>query len=190
MTKAEADAKEVELIAEYRSAERDRGYNIELGGNSKGKHSKETILKMSEAQKGKKHTEETRKKMSEAQKGEKHHMYNKHHSEETRKKMSEAQKGENNHMYNKHHSEEARKKMSEVKTGKYEGENSPVAKKVFCNGKIFTTAKECAKFYNVNYATMCNWLQGRRKVPSKFIELGLRFATEEDINTYHLYIEE
>ena len=105
------------------------------------------------------------------------------HSDETRNKMSEANKG-------KHHSEEARNKMSEAKKGKYVGENSHKAKKVLCNGQIFTTAKECAKFYNVNYSTMRSWLQGRCKTPSEFIELGLRYATTEDINTYPLYIEE
>ena len=140
------------------------------------------------------HSEETRKKISESNKGkhagENNPMYNKHPSEETRKKLSEARKGEKHPMYNKHHSEETRKKMREAKKGKYTGENNPNAKKVLCNGQIFTTAKECAKFYNVNYSTMRSWLQGKRKTPSEFIELELRYATQEDINTYPLYKEE
>ena len=41
---------------------------------------------------------------------------------------------------------------------------------------------------------MSKWLNGDYKTPSeklsKFIEVGLRFATQEDINTYPLYIEE
>ena len=121
-------------------------------------------------------SEETRKKLSEAHKG-------KQHSEETRNKMSENRKG-------KQRSEETRKKQSEARKGKYVGENSPSAKKVFCGGMIFPTGKLCAKFYNVPPSTMCMWLQGKRKTPSEFIELGLRYATEEDINTYPLYIEE
>ena len=146
---------------------------------------------------GKHPSEETRKKLSEAQKGENNPMYGKHHSEETRNKMSEAKKG-------MQHSEETRKKMSEAKKGMQhseetrkkmseakKGEKHPKAKKVYCNEVIFPTAKECSEYYNVNYATMKNWLQGKvKKIPYKFIELGLRYATQDDINTYPLYIEE
>ena len=84
------------------------------------------------------------------------------------------------------HSIETRNKISEVT----KGGNNPKAKRVYCNGVIFQTAKECSEYYNVNYGTMKFWLQGRRKTPSEFIELGLRYATIEDINTYPLYIEE
>ena len=41
MTKEEAELKEVELIARYNSSNRLYGYNIQLGGNSVGKHSRE-----------------------------------------------------------------------------------------------------------------------------------------------------
>ena len=149
LTQEEVDEMEVALISLFKSNNREFGYNVENGGNGKGKM-----------------------------------------SEETRNKISEAQKGEKHYMYGKHHSEEARKKMSEARKGKYEGEKHPKAKKVYCNGKIFSTAIECAKFYNVKYSTMCSWLQGRRKTPFEFIDKGLRFATEEDINTHPLYIEE
>ena len=184
----------------------------------KGKHhSEETRKKLSEANKGEnnywygKHLlDETRKKMSEAKKGkyvgEKHPMYGKHLSEETKKKISEKNKGklvgeknpmygirrtgEKHPMYGKHHSEEARKKMSDARKGKYKGENSHKAKKVCCDKMIFPTITKCAEFYNVKRRTMNTWLQDRNKMPSEFIELGFRYATEEDISTYPLYIEE
>ena len=113
------------------------------------------------------------------------------HSEETRKKLSEANKGkykgEKHPMYGKHLSKEHKNKISEA----LKGEKHPKAKKVYCNGVIFPTAKECSEYYNVNYATMRNWLQGKvKKIPYKFTELGFRYATQEDINTYSLYIEE
>lgn len=60
LTKEEAEMKEIELIKEYNSTNRDYGYNIENGGNSTGKHS-----------------EETKRKISESQKGELNHMYGK-----------------------------------------------------------------------------------------------------------------
>ena len=162
LSKEQANNMEILLISLFESTNGEFGYNIQNGGNAKGKHSKESIAKISEAQKG-----------------EKHHMYGKHHSEEARKKMSEAQKG-------KQVSEETKKKISEAK----KGGKSHKAKKVCCNGKIFGCITECAEFYNVNRRTMSYWLQGKNKIPSEFIEKGLRYATEEDINTYPLYIEE
>lgn len=52
ITKQEAESKEIELIQLYKSYMREYGYNIELGGSSKGKHSKETREKISKSQKG------------------------------------------------------------------------------------------------------------------------------------------
>lgn len=65
----EANRMEVALIAAYRSAEYDYGYNVSLGGNTCGKHSEETKRKLGEVRRGKHHTEESRRKMSEAHKG-------------------------------------------------------------------------------------------------------------------------
>lgn len=52
LTKEEAENKEIELIKYYNSTNRNNGYNIENGGSAKGKHSEETIKKISESQKG------------------------------------------------------------------------------------------------------------------------------------------
>ncbi len=75
LTKNEAETKEIELIAYYKSM--NISYNIENGGNSVGTHSEETKRKIRESLKGRinywcigtKASEETRKKMSEAHKG-------------------------------------------------------------------------------------------------------------------------
>ena len=206
LTQEQVNDIEVALIYILKSTNIEEfGYNVANGGNGKGKTSEETRKKLSEAHKGKHHSEETRKKLSENRKGMQHSEETrkklsesnkgKHHSEETRKKFSENRKGkytgENNPMYGKHLSEESKKKISEARKGKYVGENSPSAKKVFCSGMIFPTGKLCAKFYNVSPSTMCMWLQGKvKKIPSEFIEKGLRYATQDDINTYPLYIEE
>lgn len=45
LTKEEAEAVEVQLIREHRSAEREFGYNIDLGGNAAGRASEETRAK-------------------------------------------------------------------------------------------------------------------------------------------------
>lgn len=59
-SKKELDSLEREYIKKYASLTSQNGYNVELGGNSVGKHS-----------------EETKRKISEAQIGNKNHMYGK-----------------------------------------------------------------------------------------------------------------
>lgn len=53
LTKEEAEQKEIELIAYYKSNQRKYGYNIANGGNSNGMHSEETKRKMSKSHIGK-----------------------------------------------------------------------------------------------------------------------------------------
>lgn len=104
----EMNQKERALIAYYNTTDDRFGYNIELGGNGKGKHSEETRRKISENRKGKlkgrHHTEEARRKISEALTGIKR-------SEETRKKCSELRRG-------KPKSEEHRRRISETLKGR------------------------------------------------------------------------
>jgi group I intron endonuclease len=70
LTKAEAEQKEIEYIALYKSNDKRFGYNIENGGNSVGKLSEETKKKISLKRKGIKPNDETRKKLSNAHKKE------------------------------------------------------------------------------------------------------------------------
>lgn len=80
LTKEEAEQKEIKLISEYKSNQKDFGYNIENGGNSTGKLSEETKLKLSLLNKGK-------------LLGNKNGMFGKHHTEETKEKIRQALKG-------------------------------------------------------------------------------------------------
>ena len=50
MTKEEAEQKEIDLILEYDSVNRANGYNLDYGGNSVGKHSEATRLKIRQNQ--------------------------------------------------------------------------------------------------------------------------------------------
>jgi group I intron endonuclease len=93
LTKAEAESKEIELIAFYKSDQRKFGYNIQHGGNSIGKHSEETKKKIGIANKGnpswiagKHHSTETKTKLSEIHQGATM-------PDEVKKKISEAHKG-------------------------------------------------------------------------------------------------
>ena len=142
LTKEEAEQKEIELIAKYQSNNKEFGYNVANGGFSCGKHSKETIKKISEKAKGRIISEETRKKISASNKGklvkEKNPMYGKTHTEEARRKLSESHKGDRNTMriseearkkvsdafkgnknpmYGKHHTEESKRKISQSNSG-------------------------------------------------------------------------
>lgn len=105
----EAKWLEIELIREWDTTNKDKGYNITLGGD--GTSGCNPLERMTDEQ-----LKEWKRKQSEARKGENNCMYGKHHSEETKKKLSEALKGENNPMYGKNHSEESKKKMNEPKS--------------------------------------------------------------------------
>ena len=98
-----------------------------------------------------------------------------------KERISKKMTGENNHFYGKKHSEESKNKMSYVKKGKYSNGDNPSAKKVVCDKKIFNCIKECAEYYGESYGCISRWLRGINKMPQKFIDLGLRYATEEDV---------
>lgn len=96
LTKEQAEQKEIELIAFYKSTNPQYGYNIENGGNSIGKLSEETKKKISDANKGKyygchrKHTEEERQKVSAKLKGRQSPMKGRHWTPEQRAKVGTA----------------------------------------------------------------------------------------------------
>lgn len=86
LTKEEADQKEIEMIAKYKSNQRDLGYNIDKGGNSTGKMSEGTIQKLRDVHKDKIANAERYRKISESRKG-------MTFSEEHRLHLSQAKKG-------------------------------------------------------------------------------------------------
>lgn len=92
LTQEEAEHKEAELIALYKSDKREFGYNIALGGRINSV-SEETRRKLSESHKGYVPTEEQRRKIGEAHRGEKHWNYGNRMSDEMRRRISEKQKG-------------------------------------------------------------------------------------------------
>lgn len=111
LTKSEAENMEIELIAQYKSNQKEFGYNIENGGSAAGKISDETRKKISESHKGmlspnkgKPMSEEQKQKISKAKTGKS----NGPRSEETKRKISEANKG-------KVVSDETRKKISDIR---------------------------------------------------------------------------
>ena len=139
LTKEEAEQKEIELIAYYKSNNKKYGYNIANGGNSIGSASeetrkkmsermkknnpmknKETVEKMRQSQLGKKLSEEHKQKLINANKGRKR-------TEEEKEKNRVAHLGEKNGMYGrrgknhpsygKHLTEETKQKISKKSKG-------------------------------------------------------------------------
>lgn len=137
LPKEQAEQKEIELIALYKSNQRENGYNIANGGGTnKGWHMcEETKKKLSEKSKannarhwkGKNHSEETKKKLSEMRKGKTLTEEQKKkigaslkgikRTEETKQRISEAHSG-------KKLSEEHRAKLSEAHKGKKASEET------------------------------------------------------------------
>ena len=107
LSKENAKKIEIKLIKENDTTNRDRGYNITLGGESASGYffTLEDREKISVAGKGRKATDETRKKMSQVGR-------ERVFSDETRKKMSESRK-------KRVTTDETRKKMSETRMGHF-----------------------------------------------------------------------
>lgn len=69
LSKEEAEVKEIELIAKYKSNQREFGYNIDNGGNSPGMMSDESKEKISKSLSGRILSYETKEKISLSNKG-------------------------------------------------------------------------------------------------------------------------
>ena len=122
LTKEEAEQREIELIACYKSNQREFGCNIQNGGNCIGSHSEETKKKMSIAKKGMvsklrgvPKTRESKQKMSESAKkrflkSENHPMNGFSHREESKQKMRESHTGLKQSEEHKRHNGESHKK--------------------------------------------------------------------------------
>ena len=162
LTEEEAKWLEIELIREWDTTNRGKGYNITKGGDSNPTDNEETRKKIGESNKGREVSEETRRKMSENLKGkslsEEHRkkiskaMKGRTLSEEHRKKISKAMKGRKGKYHpnygktlsketrkkiseankGREVSEETRRKISEANKGKQTGKDSPRAIKIYC----------------------------------------------------------
>ena len=156
LTEEEAKWLEIELIREFDTTNRDKGYNITKGGEGTNgyKHTEETRKNIGKIHKGKTLSEETRKKLSEAMKGKNSPMKGKTHTEETRKNISEAMKG-------KTLSEETRKKLSES----HKGKNNPSAKRIYCVelDMYFDTVTEASEYVGCHRSNISSVLIGNRK---------------------------
>lgn len=161
LSKEEAEQKETELIAHYKSNNPEFGYNITSGGGCFGKHSDETKRKISNALKGK----------TPWNKGISTIPWNKGvpATEEQRKRLRELRKGQPSPMKGKHLSEETKKLLSVAHKGKKTGADHPRAKKIICveTRKIYSTIAEASKDTNILSASICHCCKGQTKTAGK-----------------------
>lgn len=171
LTKEEAQIKEIDLIAFYRSSERCFGYNIETGGQCPCL-SEETKKKISDSHLRMKASEETRKKMSESHKGEKHNMYGTHRSEETKRKISESNKG-------KHSTQQDIDRLNKM--------HDMIKKPVMCieTGVVYESATNAGKLMGVNSNSITSVCTGTPMkngcVRHTAGGYHWRYATEEEV---------
>ena len=131
LSKAEAEAEEIRLIAYYDSTR--KGYNVEHGGNTIGTHSEETKQKISAGNKGKNLgrsiPEEQKKRLSEMWTGEGNPFYGKHHSEEVKAEHAAFMVG-NQYAKGLKHTDEYKAWKSKQMHEKYKDGNHPRGKRV------------------------------------------------------------
>lgn len=163
----EACELEKQLIKEYKTNEREFGYNKSTGGDKSGagvKYTPEQIQKMRKNRiykTGWKHTEEARKMISLnnaknllGKKGKDHPAFNKIVSEETRKKISISKSGSNNPHFNK--PSEFAKKVNQ-----YDLENNFI--------KTFNSLKEAAIYLGKTHSHISQCCNGKRNKAYGFI---------------------
>lgn len=131
LNKEEAEQKEIELIAKYKTNTKQYGYNIENGGKTIGTVNEETKQKIRKAILGKKASKETIEKLKIAQqkvrkrekengivrkmpRGAENHMFGKHHTEEAKQKIREKNSGINSAWWGRKHTKEEIEKIAKA----------------------------------------------------------------------------
>ena len=180
-TLEEANKKEMELIKYYDSTNPEKGYNITLGGDGT---------------KGHKMSEESKNKCRESCKGK----YVKGKNPSAKKVICEnkifdcikdcaeyydikytTMKSWLNHNHNmpKEWHDKGLHKLDE-NIENYEiqhgisGENNVKSIPVYCENKKFSNARELADYYELNYKTIKNWVNGYNPMPKEWYDKGLR----------------
>lgn len=72
------------------------------------------------------------------------------------------------------------KKPTEEVIEKMKGTIPPNAKKVICEGIVFNSINECARYYGVSGSSMCHWLLKATDMPKEFVEKNLHYLGDEN----------
>lgn len=136
LTKAEAEAKEIELIAEHDATNPEKGYNIRSGGES-----------------GSRLSDETRRKLSEMRKGEKNPMYGRHDPKPWQRGDNRGIVGENHPMFGRRGADNPRtgQQHTEAAKEKMRAHNA-MNKAVRCveTGAVYRSAEEAGRAVGIS----------------------------------------
>lgn len=141
LTKADAEAAEIRLIAEHKSADRKYGYNTDLGGFAPGRASAETRAKMAEHMRG--DNNPTRKYG--------HPMQGKHHTAESKRRMSEAAKARTGRV------------VTADTRAKLRASQKKIPVRNLDTGKIYASIHAAAEDTGTQPTKVCAVCQGKRK---------------------------
>jgi group I intron endonuclease len=153
LTREEAEAKEVELIAEYKSDQRAFGYNVDRGGRA-NRMSDETRERLRKANTGKHHSKETCKKLKKLE-------IARWKDPDYRRNQVEKRLGKSPWNKGVPTAPETKQKQREAKLGKYVGSKHWNSKKVINldTGKIYESiglaAKELGKKNGSKIVSAC-----------------------------------
>lgn len=147
LTREEAEAKEVELIAEYKSDQRAYGYNVACGGMV-NRMSDETRERLRKANIGKHHSKETCKRLKELE-------IARWKDPDYRRNQVEKRLGKSPWNKGVPTAPEAKQKQREAKLGKYVGSKHWNSKKVINldTGQIYDSFGLIAKELNIKNAS-------------------------------------
>lgn len=76
-----------------------------------------------------------------------------------------------------------KERISKAHKGLHCGGKNPSSRKVICDGIIYDCIKDCAEHYGYKRRTMGAWLEGRNKMPEKFIKLKLQYYDAKAIES-------
>lgn len=163
LSKEEAQKKEIELIAQYKSTDRAYGYNFDYGGNLRGPVSEETKAKLSQFNLGKVMSPEVRAKISQTTKGKAAYWYGRRHTEKTKKLISENRKGKGGQVP---FTEERKEKIRQTQMG---NQNAP-QKTTRCieTGIVYHSAREAARQTGLRSAAISECCRGVRQTYGGF----------------------
>lgn len=182
LTKEDAELKEIELISLCKSTNQNYGYNIQNGGMAHGKFTEESKYKMSLSQKNK-HKDgdngratrvkcenviyDTIKQCAE------HYQIKK----DTMESWLRGDRCMPIKFYNMGLQYVDKENHIKVSQNKRRTKNNDKPEKVFCDGIVFNTLKECSDYYHKKYTTMYSWLRGYNSMPIYWVEKGLKYIT-------------
>lgn len=171
LTREQAEQKEIELIAKYKSNQRKFGYNVDRGGRV-NRMSDETKEKIRKANIGKHHSKETCEKLKRLES-------ERWKDAEYRQNQIEKRKGKEPWNKGKSTPEDVRQKLSDAKLGKYVGSKHWSSKRVINldTGEVYESIGLASKALGkVNGSKIVLVCQGKRKTAH-----GYRWAYVKEV---------